>query len=391
MRRVVVSSDFDCWVNRHDTCSVKWELYGQDVLPMWVADMDFRSPPPVIAALQERVLHGVYGYTLEPADLRDIIVAWLEESYGWTVVPEALVFVPGVVVGFNLACHVAGKPGDSVLLHTPIYYPMLDAPANAGRRLQEMQLIEGDDGRYLVDYDRMQDSIDSKTGLFMLCNPHNPVGRVFQRDELERMAEICAAQDVLICSDEIHCDLTYTGHSHIPIASLSPEIGQRTITLMAPTKTFNLAGLHFSVAIIENETLRNRFQRAGAGLVPSVGAMGYAAGRAAYRDGRPWLEALIPYLQANRDYVREYLNSNLPGIRLTPTEGTYLAWLDCRERELLPDAHTFFLEQAKVALNPGERFGPGGEGHVRLNFGCCRKMLEMALDRMARALTQESL
>ena len=249
-----------------------------------------------------------------------------------------------------------------------------------------MELTREPNGRYVVDADAFEAALTERTRLFLLCNPHNPVGRVFDRGELARMAEICLRHDVTICSDEIHCDLLLDGHRHVPIASLAPEIAARTITLMAPSKTYNVAGLHCSVAIIQNKALREQYQRAQQGLVSSVNIMGFVAALAAYRDGQPWLNACLAYLNANCDYLEDYVAANLPGVTMRRPEGAYLAWLDCRQAGISGDPARFFLKQARVALNEGARFGRGGEGFVRLNFGCPRATLAEALGRMARSV-----
>ncbi|HNS49785.1 MAG TPA: PatB family C-S lyase [Anaerolineae bacterium] len=385
-----MSYDFDCVIDRRSTESAKWHAYAQDVLPLWVADMDFACPEPVIQALRERVSHGVFGYPAEPPDLRCVIVDWMWRSYGWRVAPESLVFLPGIVVGFNLAIRAVANPGDDVLAQTPVYFPILWAPANAGCSLGTTELSHMPDGSYGVDMDAFVAAITPRTKVFVLCNPHNPVGRVFRRDELEAMALACRRSDLVICSDEIHCDLVYDGHHHLPVASLDPEIGQHTITLMAPSKTFNIAGLHSSFAVIENADLRKAFVKARAGLVSGVSVMGYAAMLAAYRDGRPWLDALLRYLQSNRDFLADTVASGLPGITMRKPEGTFLAWLDCRASLAPGNPKRFFLERARVALNGGASFGPGGEGFVRLNFGCPRATLAEALGRMANSLESQS-
>ncbi len=375
--------DLDRVIDRRDTDSVKWNYYG-DALPLWVADMDFRAPEPVIEALRQRVEHGIFGYGQEPPALRPVIVERLRRLYGWDVAPEALLFVPGVVTGFNQAIHAVTQPGDGVLVQTPVYFPMLYAPGNASCTLDDMELTRRADGHYEIDYDAFEAAITDRTRIFLLCNPHNPLGRVFRRDELTHMAEICLDHDVVICADEIHCDLVFSGHEHVPMATLAPEVAARTITLMAPSKTYNVAGIHASVAIVEDEALRRRFEAAKAGLVPRLDVMGYTAMLAAYRDGGPWLDEVLRYLEANRNFLADYVESSLPGVRMTPLEGTYLAWLDCRA---LTDApHKFFLEEAGVALNDGATFGPGGEGSVRLNFACPRATLVEALARMEHAL-----
>ena len=378
--------EFDTYIERRGTESEKWRHYGPDVLPLWVADMDFRAPEPVIRSLRERIEHGILGYPHEPPELRPVILERLERLYGWRVAPEALVFLPGVIRGFNLACQAFGRPGDGILVQTPVYPPMLDAPGCADMTRDEMELTRGADGRYTVDFDLMERTITPRTRVFLLCNPHNPVGRVFTREELAQMAEICLRHNVVICSDEIHCELLAQGHPHIPIATLSPEVAAQTITLMAPSKTFNIAGLHVSVAIIEDADLRDRFCAARRGLIPSLDVLGYVAGLAAYRDGQTWLDELLLYLEANRDLVYDEVQAHMPGITMSKPEGTYLAWLDCRAAQLPGTPHKFFLEQARVALNEGANFGRGGEGFVRLNFGCCRSLLRQALEQMKEAL-----
>jgi cystathionine beta-lyase len=395
-----VKYDFDSLLDRRNTDSGKWRYYPEDVLPLWVADMDFVSPEPVIRALHERVAHGVFGYpdNFIPPDqqvsvLAKILMQRLEERYGWQVQPQDLLFIPGVVAGFNMACHALAAPEsgpsphtNGVLVQTPVYPPFLSAPGVAGMTRQEMELTLQPDGSYSIDLDAFEAAIAPETCTFLLCNPHNPIGRVFRRDELERMAEICLRHGLVICSDEIHCDLIFSGQRHIPIASLDPEIAQNTITLIAPSKTYNIAGLGCSVAIIQNDSLRRRFRNAHKGLVHGVNVLGWVAAVAAYRDGQEWLDQLLVYLEANRDFLYDYVKRELPSIRMAKPEGTYLAWLDCRAAGIDGDPFEFFLRQAKVALNEGKTFGRGGEGFVRLNFGCPRSMLVEALERMKRAL-----
>jgi cysteine-S-conjugate beta-lyase len=386
--------NFDIFPDRRITESVKWRFYGPDVLPMWVADMDFISPEPVIQALRERIDHGIFGYPegvagnpTELQGLRQVIIDRLEERYQWQVESQDLIFLPGVVDGFNLACHTFARPGGRVLVQTPVYPPFLRAPKYASLERVDVKLIQGQDGSYQVDFQVFQDAaLDKDTLLFILCNPHNPVGRVFKGPELERMAEACLRNGVVICSDEIHCDLLFEGQQHIPIATLDPEVARHTITLIAPTKTFNIAGLQFSAAIIQNAQLRTSFRKAEKGLVGWNNIMGLTAALAAYRDGQEWLEQLLAYLQGNRDFLYEFVNHELPGIKMGKPEGTYLGWLDCREASLEGGPYEFFLKTAGVALNDGSTFGPGGEGFVRINFGCPRSMLVEALEKMKAAL-----
>jgi cystathionine beta-lyase len=353
---------------------------------MWVADMDFRSPEPIIQALRERVDHGVFGYPKSPECLNDAIVGWLSRRHGWEVTPEDLVLVPGVVNGFNLAAHAVTNPGDGFLVQTPTYGPFFGVEKNADLVQHEMEMTREADGQYSIDLKAFEAALTGRTRIFMLCNPQNPTGRVFRKDELEAMAEICLRNDIIICSDEIHSDLIYPGNKHIPIASLSPEIATKTITLVAPSKTFNIAGLKASVAVITNKELREQYEGAKKGLTGWVNLLGMVAMEAAYDQGEPWLEALLPYLEANRDFAFDFINNEIKGVKMAKPEGTYLAWLDCQEAKFEEKPAKFFQEQAKVAMNDGAWFGKGGEGFVRLNFGCPRSMLEESLDRMKQAL-----
>lgn len=381
--------DFDRLIDRRRTDSSKWGKFGADVLPLWVADMDFQSPEPVIRALRERVEHGVFGYlAFEQPEFHELFADRLLKRYNWRVRPDAIVLIPGVIPGFNVAGRILTTPGDGLVLQTPVYPPILRAASSIGLTREDAPLARRPDGSYAPDVDAFAAAIGERTRFFLLCNPHNPVGRVFTRDELTRLAEVCLRRGLSIVADEIHCELTLAGQRHTPIASLAPEIADRTITLMAPSKTFNLAGLKCSVAIIPNATLREKFVAGRMDLVQTVNIFGYTAAFAAYRDGQPWLDELLRYLEANRDFVVEYVRTRLPGVAMAPPEATYLGWLDCRAAgPAARDPFTFFLDEAKVALNDGTLFGPGGEGFVRLNYGCPRSILTEALDRMRAALT----
>ncbi len=381
--------NFDQSIDRRQTESSKWHKYDPDVLPLWVADLDFVSPEPVLKALHDRIDHGIFGYGSIMPEFYEVMLDHLYQRYGWRVEPDAFVPLPGVVTGFNLACRAVASPGDGVLLQTPLYPPMLKLSGNIGLHADLMPLTPGADGQYASDIEIFAATIQPHTRVFVLCNPHNPVGRVFQPHELAQMAELCLRHDLIICADEIHCDILFDQHRHTPIASLAPEIASRTITLMAPSKTYNLAGLKCAFAIIPNATLRDQFVAQRLDLVSrTTNILGATAAMAAYRDGQPWLEELLRYLEANRDAVQQYVETQLPGITMGSPEGTYLAWLDCRQANIpQDDPHTFFLERARVALNDGQAFGPGGRGFVRLNFGCPRSLLLQALDRMREALT----
>lgn len=374
--------DFDTLVDRRGTASMKWDLYQRkDIIPLWVADMDFRSPPAVIEALHQRVEHGVFGYTHPPRELAETIVARLFRAYGWKIEPGWIIWLPGLVSGLNIACRATGEAGGDVLTTVPIYPPFLTAPQLSRRNLVTVPLIENNN-RWVFDFDRLKSLATRRTGLFMLCNPHNPTGRVFTRQELEDLTAICLRHKIPICSDEIHCELVLDhDKKHIPIATLGPEIAARTITLMAPSKTFNIPGLCCSLAIISNKNLRDRFKKVMAGIVPEVNALGFTAALAAYRDSHDWHQALLAYLRENRDLVEKTIAAN-PGLTMQHAEATYLAWLDASSLNLADPAG--FFETAGVALSRGKDFGAAD--FLRLNFGCSRRLLKKALQKMTRAL-----
>lgn len=388
-----MNHDFDTPVVRRGSDSGKWSTYGEDVLPLWVADMDFAAPHPVIEALHRRIDHGVFGYGGDPMDLKATICSRLDRLYGWSITPEDIVFLPGLVCGLNVVARAAGQPGDGVAINTPVYGPFMSAPANQGRVLHDSQLVANakvHDGaatlHYEIDTAAMDAAIQPTTRLFILCNPHNPVGRVFSPRELTAIAELCQRRNLIICSDEIHCDLLLDGARHTPIASLSPEIGARCVTLMAPSKTYNLPGLGCSMAIVQNAELRRQLLQASAGIVPHVNILGFVAAHAAYSQCDDWLADVQAYLTANRDFAVRYIRQHMPQLRTTVPEATYLLWLDCRATPFADQPQQFFLEQAKVAVNDGKWFGGGGAGFVRLNFGCTRATLAEALARMAEAM-----
>ena len=378
--------DFEHFPDRRSTESVKWGVYPADVLPMWVADMDFRSPEPVIAALKERVDHGVFGYPMVTQELKEAVVSRMFDRYAWIVDPDALIFVPGVVPGFNLVCQTFAGAGDSIIMNTPVYPPFLGAPDYAGAERIEVPLYQDSTGQFKVDFEAFENAILPSTKVFMLCNPHNPVGRVFTRTELSKLAEICLRHHILICSDEIHSDLVFSGHKHLPIASLSDEIDQETITLIAPSKTFNIAGLECSVILCKNPDYRKKLEAGRRGLLGGVNVLGLTAGLAAYREGDPWLKELLVVLKRNRDLLVNTIHESMPEIKVTAPEATYLAWLDCSQLTLPEDPYSFFLYKAKVALNRGNDFGAPGEKFLRFNFGCPQSMVQEALERMEKAL-----
>jgi cysteine-S-conjugate beta-lyase len=374
--------DFDQLVDRRQSSSHKWNRYqGRDILPLWVADMDFRSPAAVIKALHQRVQHGIFGYTDPPAELSETIIAILARRYGWQVHPDWLVWLPGLVTGLNVACRAVGVAGDEVLTTVPVYPPFLTAPGNSRRRLRTVPLLRRGASWYF-DFQALEQVVTERTRLFLLCSPHNPTGRVFSRGELEKLADFCLRHRLVICSDEIHADLVLDQEkAHLPTASLDEEVARRTITLLAPSKSYNIPGLGFSYALIPDPRLRIAFRQAMAGIVPEVNLFGYTAALAAYRHGSDWLAALLDYLRGNRDLVTEAI-ARMPGLSVNRVEATYLAWIDTREAQIGEPAA--FFEAAGVGLSDGAQFG--GPGFVRLNFGCPRSTLEQALARMHRGV-----
>lgn len=374
--------DFDHFQDRKKTSSSKWSKYGdRDVLPFWVADMDFETAPSIIRRLHERIDAGVLGYSEAPESLLAATVRWLAQQYQWHVAPEWIVFIPAVVGGFNMACRCAGEPGDEILMPTPVYHPFLDAPGHAERVGVSVPLQRVGE-RWCMDFTALGRAASRRSKGFLFCNPQNPTGRVYNLEELQQLAQFCDDHDLLLCSDEIHCPIVLNSKlKHIPIASLNTRIAQRTITLMAPTKAFNIPGVGCGFAIIPNENIRARFKHAKLGLVPSIGPLAYVATEAALCETSGWLGALLDYLQGNAEYLRQQVN-RLPGVSTTPVEGTYLAWIDVRALRLNNTGSYF--ESHGIGLSDGPQFG--GPGFVRFNFGCPRRLLQQGLDRFARAV-----
>ncbi len=379
--------DFDTVPERLGTDSQKWQKYqGKDILPMWVADMDFKSPPAVIEALHRRVDQGIFGYARPVRSTVDGIVSTFQRRYGWTIDPSWIVWLPGLVVGLNVTAQAFAAAGDEVLCLTPVYPPFMTAPANGGRVARTVPLVlDRAARRWEIDWAALEAAVTPRTRLFFLCNPHNPIARVFLREELVRLGEFCVRHNLVLCSDEIHCDLILDDIPHIPTSLLGAEIAARTITLMAPSKTFNVPGLGTSLAIIPDATLRARFVRATAGIVAEVTCLGFAACEAAYTEGESWRLELLAYLRGNRDFLVAELARSLPGIELeAPMEATYLAWLNVSKLGLKdPIAH---FEAHGVGLSEGAFFGVPKGQYVRINIGCPRATLAEGLRRMQAAL-----
>jgi cystathionine beta-lyase len=389
--------DFDTVPERRGTDSQKWQKYaGRDILPMWVADMDFKSPPPVLAALQERVAQGIFGYARPVKATVDAVVGAMEARYGWKIDPAWLVWLPGLVCGLNVAVDTFSEPGDEILCLTPVYPPFLTSPRNRGRTTRAVPLVlrPGEPASWGIDWDLLQQAITPRSKVLLLCQPHNPLARIWGPDEVAQLAEFCVRHKLILCSDEIHCDLILDGrrrHSPTAVTAAAVQgVSRQLVTFMAPSKTYNLPGLGTSFAIVSDPELRLRLVRGGTGIVAEVTALGFAACEAAYRDGEPWRQALLAYLSGNRDFLLDFVRRELPGIRVDgPIEATYLAWLNVSALGLSnPAAH---FETHGVGLSDGEMFGAAKGNAVRLNFGCPRATLAEGLRRMKAALAPGSL
>ncbi len=364
----------------------KWQKHPEDVLPLWVADMDFPVAEPIKEAIRRYLPSDNFGYSQEGGlpGLREALTGHLETRHGWQVSPEHLLLLNGIVPGLFLSVLALSSPGEDVLMNTPVYGPFLKAARATGRRATEvpMQLLGG---RWQLDLEGLEEAVTPATRILMLCNPHNPLGRVFEPSELEALAELALEHRLWVVSDELHADLVFSGSRHLPFASLSSEIAERTVTLLGPTKAFNIAGLKIGFAASRNPQLLRRLEAVAAGLVSEPNVLAQVAALAAYREGREWLEGTVRYLEANRDFMKDYLKTHLPQVGFVPPEGTYLAWLDLRLLEAT-NTEEYLLEHAKVALNDGAWFGLGGAGFARLNFATSRGILEEAFHRLAGAL-----
>lgn len=387
--------DFDKIIDRHGTDSVKYDilkpLYGrEDVIPMWVADMDFEVPDFIREAVIRRAGHEVYGYTIRPKRFYETIAGWLSSRHGWKVDPGCIDFSPGVVPALVLAVLGFTSPGDKVLVQSPVYFPFFTSIENHERVLVNNQLLD-EQGRYTIDFDKLEEQFRGGVKMMMFCHPHNPVGRAWSREELVRLAELAVQYDVLILSDEIHSDLLLFGHKHIPLASLGKEIASRTITCIAPSKTFNLAGLHTSAVVIENPVLKKRYEKILEDIHIGGGNLfGFVALEAAYTHGEEWLGQLNGYLEQNFLFLRDYLEAELPFVRLSPLEATYLAWLnfgalEMEDKELMK----FMIDKAKIGFVDGPRFGAGGEQYLRMNIATPQSVLKRALEQMTGALRED--
>ena len=384
-------------INRYNTDCLKFdaleEVFGtKDVIPLWVADMDIPAPAEVRKALKKRIKHPVYGYPIHNECFFKTIISWIKTNFDWEIDKDWITCSPGIVPAINIAVMTLTEKGDEVIIQTPVYPPFFDAVKNHERTLVENPL-KYDNGRYTMDLDDLKKKVTSKTKMLILCNPHNPSGRVFTEEELTELGKICLENDILIVSDEIHADIVYQPYRHIPIASLSEELSNITITCMAPSKTFNIAGFATSEIIIKNEELRERYRYIPRSLhICSGNIIGDAALIAAYKKGRPWLKRTLAFLEENIDFVVSYIKKNIPSIKIGKPESTFLLWLDCSawgmSQEELVD---FFVNEAHLGLNDGAMFGDDGKGFMRMNIGTCRRTLKKALIQLKEAVDRKGL
>ncbi|MBS4214449.1 MULTISPECIES: MalY/PatB family protein [Neobacillus] len=384
--------NFDIEINRHNTASAKWDetenLFGEkNLLPMWVADMDFQSPAPVIEAIIKKAEHGIFGYTTRPDSYYRAIIDWMQERYNWSVQKEWICYSPGVVPALNYLVQTFTNPGDKIVIQPPVYYPFTNAIVNNNRQVVYNQL-KHENGNYSMDLEDLRDRIDENVKMLILCNPHNPSGRVWTKDELTELGKICIENNILIVSDEIHCDLVFKGKTHTVFASISEEFAEHTIVCTAPSKTFNLAGLQTSNIIIPNQKLRDEFNATMNRLsLRHTNTFGIAATESAYRFGGEWLEQVVDYIEKNLNFLSEYMENNIKEIKVIKPEASYLVWLDCRELGLDKEGlKQLMLKHGNVAFNQGYTYGPGGEGFIRMNIGCPRSILEEGLRRLEKAV-----
>ena len=385
--------NFDEIIDRKNTHAVKLErcnaLFGtEELLPLWVADMDFRTPDFILDAIRERCEHPILGYSMYPKNFIATTVAWIKEHHQWDLKPQWVGFLPGIVPGLSFGIQTYTEVGDEVIVQPPVYYPFLDIVKKNKRSLIFNQLKEID-GRYEMDFEDLESKISDKTKLFILCNPHNPGGRVWDAATLTRLAEICAAHKITVISDEIHADMVHEGHTHTPFASVSEVAAEISVTFMAPSKTFNMPALITANYIIPNAELRLAFsQFLEKNDLTGGNVFAYSATMAAYEKGEAWRKQMLAYVQENIDYLIDYLKNNIPQIKPMLPEASFLVWLDCTDLGMkdTDTLHAFFSMQVKLGLNKGTIFGPGGENHLRINVACSRRMLEKAMEQLRTAM-----
>ena len=382
--------DFDCIIDRRNTLSCKWDMAEKDVLPMWVADMDFKTSPRIIEALEKRAQSGIFGYSVYTDDIYEAIIGWFKRRHGWEIKKEWIQFSPGIVPALHAFSRIFTKPGEKILMNSPVYYPFFKAAQRNGVEPVYSPLIIKN-GRYEMDFEDIEKkAADPLVKIFYLCSPQNPGGRLWTRDELERLGRICLENDVLVVSDEIHCDLVYPGNRHVPFGTLDDKLTDNAIICTAPTKTFNLAGLQISSVIIKNPDIRKKYSEymtASGFDYGEAGVFGLEALRAAYNYGDEWLDSLMEYIRGNLDFLREYVKNNMKKAKVMVPEATYLVWMDLSGYGMDGEQlHETLLKKGKVWLDEGYLFGKAGEGFERINIACPRATLEEGLKRMSGCL-----
>lgn len=373
---------------KHEALLPRWGR--NDLLPLWVADMDFATPDFVVDALKARLSHPIFGYTIEPADYRPTIIDWNESHHGWKIKPEWISFIPGIVKGIGFVVNVFTKPGEKVIIQPPVYHPFRMTPEDNGREVVLNPLRLREDGYYDMDFDNLSEVCDDKCRVLILSNPHNPAGVCWSKETLQRLADFCYEHNIIVISDEIHSDMALFGNRHVPFASVSERAADISITFAAPTKTFNMAGIVSSYAVISNDDLRQRFYgwlKANELDEPTIFAP--IATIAAYQKGEEWRKQMLAYVENNVRFVEDYCRERIPGVRPLRPQASFLVWLNCRGLELSHDKLLdLFIDKAHLALNDGEMFGPGGEGFMRLNVGTPRSVLRQALEQLAKAVNE---
>jgi cystathionine beta-lyase len=385
--------NFDEIIEREGTNCQKYDnrelIFGKkDVLPMWVADADFKTPDFIVEAVKERAAHEIYGYPLKPESFYQSIIGWLKRRHGWDIDRNWIEYSSNVVVGLASVVLSMTKPGDKIVVQPPVYFPFFHV-IEGNERVMVENPLKNENGRYRFDFDDLLSKIDGDTKMLFLCNPHNPGGMVWTEDELKKLGEICIENNIIVVSDEIHADLVFKGHKHIPFASISEAFAQSSITLMSASKTFNIAGLSSAYLIISNKDYRLKYQKLmQATHLSSGNFFGLVASEAAYNHGDEWVEQLLVYLKGNLDYLMDFMTTNLPGVKVMKPEGTYLPWLDMSELSIDADKAYKILIEHGVGLTPGKMFGTGGENFIRLNMACPRSVLQEGLERMKKALVK---
>ena len=389
--------DFDKTINRNNTNCIKYDamepfLGVKDAIPMWVADMDFNSPPCIVDALKKRLEHEVFGYSIKPDEYYQSIIRWMKKRHQWDVKKEWISFSPGVVAGFTIAIEQFTQPGDKIIVQTPVYFPFFQSIADTNREVEYNQL-KLENGRLNFDFDDLKSKITSDTKMLILCNPHNPGGSVWTKNELTELSEICNKNNILVVSDEIHADVVYAPAKYVPYASISEEAANNSITVMSHSKTFNVAGLTTSFVIASNKEILDKYnKRLHTPHLHMGNIFGTEALMAAYNHGEEWLSELIKYLKGNIDYVDTFVKQNLPKLNVIIPESTFLVWIDCTKLEMTgKELKDFFLHKAKVAINEGSMFGSNGEGYIRMNIGCTRSTVEKAMNQIKEALENRNL